>query len=73
MRRTKEEFHLECAKGKDMPTALAALAENRIVDYELQNVLAYTVFLKATWVCICMCTCMHTHICDAHIHRYAVL
>ena len=38
LRRTKEEFHLECAKGKDMPTALAALAEIRIVDYELQNV-----------------------------------
>lgn len=38
LRRTKEEFHLECAKGKDMPKALATLAEIRIMAYELQNV-----------------------------------
>lgn len=37
-RRAKEEFHLECAKGKDMPKPLAAFAEIRIVAYELQNV-----------------------------------
>lgn len=38
LRSTKEEFHLECAKGKDMPKALAAFAEIRVVAYELQNV-----------------------------------